>query len=59
MEGQAVNNTINRARSAKQLKGVLKHSIWLGLEQLAVLDFSREDAFGHLMTSELVVSAVP
>lgn len=31
MEGQAANSTINRARSAKQLEGLLKRSICLGL----------------------------
>lgn len=31
MKGQAVNSTINRARRAKQLQGLLKHSICLGL----------------------------
>lgn len=37
IEGQAVNSIINRARSAKQLKGLLKHSICLGLGHRTVI----------------------
>lgn len=37
MKGQAVNSTINRARSAKQLQGLLKHSICLGLGHRTVI----------------------
>lgn len=37
MKGQAVNTTINRARRAKQLQGLLKHCICLGLGHRTVI----------------------
>lgn len=51
MKGQAVNSTINRAKCAKQLQGLLKHSICQTLGHRTVISviLQLENVFGHLM----------